>query len=370
MKQYNLTHRTSLDGLVRRDDAPEPVLTGPNDILIRIKAIALNSRDLQVATGLYPAQHPIPDNVVPVSDGCGIVQAVGPAVTLFKVGDRVAPVFPQGHYFNEDLSKGDMSRGLGAGLHGVAQELFVCSEEDAFHIPKHFTYAEGATLPVSPPLYDPNSRQIAFGTAWSSLYAHNPKLRAGETVLCLGTGGVSLSAAQIALAAGARVIVTSSSAAKLDRARGLLTPLAKFPEDAIHTVDYSAIDDWDVEVRRLTGGRGVDFVIEIAGRATLGRSIRSTRQAGLVAVSGYVSAFGAIPEKVLNEDLAVTILMSGAYVRGNFVANREELKAMVSALELGGVKPIIDKTFTFDDLPAAYRYMADGKHFGKVVVEL
>ncbi|KAL1409735.1 hypothetical protein Q8F55_003732 [Vanrija albida] len=357
MKQYNLAHRTGLDGVVLRNDAPEPKLTGPNDILIRIKALSLNARDIQVANGTYPAPHPIPENVVPVSDGCGVVEAVGPAVTLFKVGDRVAPVFPQGHYFEEDPRNGDMSRGLGGGIHGVAQELFVCSEEDAVHIPKHFSYAEGATLP------------IAFATAWSSLYAHHPKLRAGETVLCLGTGGVSLAAAQIALAAGARVILTSSSGDKLQRASGLLAPLAR-ADDAVLTVNYATTEDWDKEVRRLTGGRGVDFVIEIAGRATLGRSIRSTRQGGLVAVSGYMSAFGAIPEKILQEDLAVTILMSGAYVRGNFVCNREELKAMVSALDLAGVHPIIDKSFSFDDLPAAYQYVADGRHFGKVVVEL
>ena len=144
-------------------------------------------------------------------------------------------------------------------------------------IPEHYTHEQGSTLP------------IAYATAWSSLYSHAIKLQAGQTVLCLGTGGVSLAAAQLALIAGAKAIITSSSQRKLDRARQILAPLTHGRDDAIQTIDYSKIDKWDDEVKRLTRGRGVDFVIEIGGRGTLGRSLRSTKRGGFVAISGELA---------------------------------------------------------------------------------
>lgn len=197
-------------------------------------------------------------------------------MTLFKPGDRVSPVFPQGHHFEENLSHRSLRNGLGGGVDGVACEYFVCDEAEAVRIPRGFSFADGATLP------------IAFGTAWSSLFGHQPKLMPGQTVLCLGTGGVSLCAAQLALAGGARVILTSSRLDKLERAEGLLRKgvRAGTPRDVVQTIDYSLVTDWDDEVRRMTRGQGVDFVIEIGGRGTLGRSVRSTKPGGLVAVSG------------------------------------------------------------------------------------
>jgi NADPH:quinone reductase-like Zn-dependent oxidoreductase len=259
--------------------------------------------------------HKSPQAELVKSDGCGVVEAIGDSVASVKVGDRVAPVFPQGHHYvslcnpidiaiyswipqEEDLALRSLKRGLGGAIDGVAAEYFVCDQDEVVHIPSNFTYEQGSTL------------SVAFTTAWSSLYSHHPKLKSGETVLCLGTGGVSLAAAQvsfflhhpsdlvaegsqIALASGARVILTSSSSAKLTRATSLLKPLlrAGAPETTIQTIDYSAINDWDKEARRMTNGKGVDFVIEIAGRGTLARSIRSTRQGGLVAVSGESSGF-------------------------------------------------------------------------------
>ncbi|WVQ94031.1 hypothetical protein IAU59_001109 [Kwoniella sp. CBS 9459] len=360
MKRYIISHRNGIDGLVLQTDAPLPELRSPTDIRIRIKALSLNARDIQIVKNEYPAPHDVPQDCVPISDGCGIVEAVGDEVTLFKIGDQVSPVFPQGHHHEEDLALKSLKRGLGGAIDGVAAEYFVCDEEEAIMIPSSFTSLEGSTF------------SVACATAWSSLYSHHPKLQAGQTVLCLGTGGVSVCAAQIALVSGARVILTSSSQIKLDKAADRLRPLApsNAPNNVIQTIDYSKIEYWDVEARRLNGGKGVDFVIEIAGRATLARSIRSTRQGGLVAISGYLGDYKSIPDHIIQEDLAKTILYSAANVRGVFVCNREEYKTMVSALEIGAAKLIIDKVFKFEDLKAAYRYVDEGKHMGKVCIEL
>ncbi|ORY35335.1 putative alcohol dehydrogenase [Naematelia encephala] len=360
MKRYVISHRNGIDGLKLEEAAPVPELRSPTDIRINIKALSLNARDLQIINNNYPAPHVVPQDCVPVSDGCGIVEAVGSEVTAFKVGDRVAPVFPQGHHWEEDMKLRSLKRGLGGAIDGVAAEYFVCDEEEAVLVPSNFSFAEGATLPVG------------YTTAWSSLFSHHPKLQAGHTVLCLGTGGVSLCAAQLALIAGARLILTSSSQKKLDASVALLRPLisADAPADTIQTIDYSKIEDWDQEARRMTGGRGVDFVVEIAGRGTIARSIRSTTMGGLVAVSGYMSDYKPIPQHILDEDLAKTILYSAANVRGVFVCNREEFRQMVRALESGCVKPIIGETFKFEDLKVAYQFMADGKHMGKVCIEL
>ncbi|KIR33602.1 alcohol dehydrogenase [Cryptococcus deuterogattii MMRL2647] len=342
MKRYVLAHRNDLSGLNFEQDAPVPQIEKPTEILINIKALSLNARDLQIATNQYPAPHPIPDGIVPVSDASGEVVAVGDDVTDFK---------------DEDVTLDSMNRGIGGARAGVAAEYFVCEQSEAVKIPKSFSHQDASTL------------AIAYSTAWSSLYSHHPRLQAGDTVLCLGTGGVSLCAAQIALVSGARVILTSSSQSKLDRAVDLLKPLAKGDvADTIRTIDYSKIDKWDEEVRRITEGKGSDFVIEIGGRGTIGKSIRSTRRGGLVAVSGYLSTYKDIPKEILEEDLAQTILYSGSYVRGVFVCNREDEKRMISALEVGGVKPVIDKVFAFENLKEAYQYMADGKHFGKICI--
>ncbi|KIR27228.1 alcohol dehydrogenase [Cryptococcus deuterogattii 99/473] len=342
MKRYVLSHRNDLSGLNFEQDAPVPQIEKPTEILINIKALSLNARDLQIATNQYPAPHPIPDGIVPVSDASGEVVAVGDDVTDFK---------------DEDVTLDSMNRGIGGARAGVAAEYFVCEQSEAVKIPKSFSHQDASTL------------AIAYSTAWSSLYSHHPRLQAGDTVLCLGTGGVSLCAAQIALISGARVILTSSSQSKLDRAVDLLKPLAKGDvADTIRTIDYSKIDKWDEEVRRITEGKGSDFVIEIGGRGTIGKSIRSTRRGGLVAVSGYLSTYKDIPKEILEEDLAQTILYSGSYVRGVFVCNREDEKRMISALEVGGVKPVIDKVFAFENLKEAYQYMADGKHFGKICI--
>ncbi|KAI5474553.1 hypothetical protein MNV49_003051 [Pseudohyphozyma bogoriensis] len=363
MKQYTLSHRKDLSGLTLATDATVPKLTSPTQVLINMKALSLNARDLQIATGIYPAPHTIPDDLVPVSDGAGVVVAVGEGVTDFAVGDKVAPLFPQGHHFEEDMSTVARDRGLWAGLgggrHGIATEYFAVEQVDVVKLPEYMSYEDGACLPV------------AAATAWCSLFGHHPALQAGQTVLCLGTGGVSLAAAQFALISSCKVILTSSSATKLARAVELLKPClhSSAPANALQTIDYSKITDWDKEARRLNGGP-VDFVIEIGGQGTIGRSIKSTKPGGMVVVSGYLSDYGHIPQDIKEEDVAKLILYSAANVRGTFVANKYQFMQMVSSMEMSSVKPIIDKVFKFEELKDAYEYMQAGKHMGKVVVTI
>ncbi|KAK4700737.1 hypothetical protein P7C70_g5507, partial [Phenoliferia sp. Uapishka_3] len=354
--------------------------------MLRMKAISLNARDIQICTDAYPAPHAVPDNLVPVSDGAGEVVQVGEKVRLYKVGDKAFPVFPQGHHFEEDLPLAEPDRGLcqglGGAVDGVACEYFVVDEANCVKIPDYMSFEEAACLPV------------AAATAWCSLFGHHPKLRAGDTVCCLGTGGVSLAAAQFALLSSAKVILTSSSSAKLERCKALLQPLIhpNAPASVLKTINYAEVPDWDVEARRLNGGKGVSFVIEIGGRGTLGRSIRSTRPGGLVAISGYMSDYAAIDPKILEEgqqafiarrkvdegnhtdlniiftDVAKLILYSAVNVRGVFCANSTQVKEMVQAMEVVSARPIIDSVFKFEDLPAAYEYLQKGRHIGKVVV--
>ena len=177
---------------------------------------------------------------------------------------------------------------------------------------------------------------------------------------------------------GANVILTSSSQGKLDRAKEILKPLIGDKKDVLQFIDYSKIDRWDEEAKKLNGGRGVDFVIEVSGQGTIARSIRSTRQGGRVAICGmsarpfprYLTNYSKIPQEIIEEDIAQTILYSAAYVRGVFVCNRAEEEKMIRALEVGQVQPVIDRVFEFDQLKDAYQYMVDGKHFGKVVIKL
>lgn len=307
---------------------------------------------------------PLPSLIlIGASDGAGEVVEIGASVTDFKKGDRVTVNIFQGYHQGEDVPFSSVLRGLGGAVHGVASDFFLLDSSDLVHIPSYMSYEEASTLP------------IAATTAWNMLYGHYPKLSPGDTVLCLGTGGVSLFGAQIALAAGAKVIITSSNSKKLERVKGLLEPLVSkdASKDTVQTINYSEIPQWDQEVIKLTGGRKVDFVIEIGGKLTLTKSIRSTRQGGLVAISGYLGDFAKPSNKNTSvdeeePDIAKEILFSATNVRGNFVGSKESFNAMNRALEAKGVHPIIDKTFRFEDLKKAYEYVQSGNHLGKVVI--
>ncbi|TNY18093.1 NAD(P)-binding protein [Rhodotorula diobovata] len=323
-------------------------------VLIHVRAVSLNARDAQIASGTYPAPIQVREGIVAGSDAAGDVVAVGEAVSRVTVGDRVTPIFAQ-TFLHGEHDPDYQKQGLGGGIDGVLRDYFLCDESGVVLIPSHLTYTEACCS------------VITGVTAWHCFSYPGCALKTGETVLVLGTGGVSIYAAQLALASGCRVIVTSSSDAKLSRARREL---------GVHgTVNYRTHRDWDVKVRELTGGRGVDHVIEVGGKGTLVRSIRSCRPLGNVWVVGYMSDYAA--GKVEGQDdnseapeLAKEILYAQARVHGVVCGSRDMFEDMNRCVEANRIVPVVDKVFPWDEAREAYRYLDSGAHFGKVVIEL
>ena len=312
-------------------DIPSP--TG-NRILVKLAAASLNYRDYMVVKGQYNPKLKRP--MIPLSDGAGVVQEVGPDVTRFKAGDRVAGCFFEG-WVEGPPTREKTASALGGGIDGVAAEYRSWSEEALVKIPDHLSFAEAATLPC------------AAVTAWHALFACAPQ-SPGDSVLLLGTGGVSIFALQFALMAGLRVIITSSSDEKLARAKAL---------GAHDLINYKEMPDWDVEARKLTGGEGVGKVIEVGGSDSLPLSLRSVRPMGSLAVIGVLS--GREPSVSPSALLVNTLQMQGI-----FVGSRLMFENMNHAIALHTIKPIIDRTFTWADLPAALHYMESQQHFGKI----
>ncbi|GAA5849540.1 hypothetical protein JCM8547_000490 [Rhodosporidiobolus lusitaniae] len=319
-----------------------------NEVVVRVKAVSLNARDCQVASGTYPALANLKNGLVAGSDAAGDVVAIGEGVKLWKFGDRVSPIFSQGYWAGD--CKYQQPTALGGGIDGVLTEYFVVNENDVVKIPDHLTYAQASTS------------VITGVTSWHCLFGHPGQvLKAGQAVLILGTGGVSIYSAQLALANGAEVIVTSSSDDKLAR-------IQKEVGSAIKTINYGKIEKWDEEVLRLTGGRGVDHVIEIAGGATLPKSVRSTKRGGNIWVVGYLSDLAGQDTSEMAK-LGVEILIREVGVRGVMVGNREHYEELNRCVELNKIVPIVDKVLPFDQVKEAYRASNKGA-FGKVVVEL
>lgn len=321
--------------LVEQD---EPV-PGPNEVLVRFHAVALNYRDVMIASGTYNPRMKLP--AVPFSDGAGEIVSIGSEVTGWKVGDRVSPIFAQRWYEGEtDLQKSRTAIGAGAQWDGVLREYGAFSEEAVVRIPDHLTYAEGATLPC------------AAVTAWNALVVSG-RLKPGETVLTLGTGGVSIFALQIAKLLGARVISTSSSDEKI----------AKLVELGAHeTINYRSRPDWDAAVGDLTGKAGVDHVIEVGGAGTLARSVRAARVGGHIALIGALSGGGDFDP--------ISVFMKAIRLQGIFVGSRRMLEDLGRAVDVAQLKPVIDRVFAFDEAREALTYMASGAHFGKIVLQL
>jgi NADPH:quinone reductase-like Zn-dependent oxidoreductase len=312
---------------------PDP---GDHEVLVRIKAASLNYRDLVVLRGQYD-RNPIPGRI-PLSDGAGEVVAVGPAVTRFKAGDRVAACFFQG--WSAGRFKAEMHRAaLGGRIDGVLVEQAKFHEESLVHLPAKFSFEEGATLPC------------AAVTAWQSLIVRG-QLVPGETVLLLGTGGVSVFGLQIAKSAGAKVIITSSSDQKLERAR-------KLGADAV--INYKTTPDWGKAAADLAGNEGVDHVIEVGGAGTFTQSVRACRSGGKIGLIGILAGREGETE-------IFPIVTKSATIFGIYVGSREMFEALNRALEQSGIHPVIDKVFPFQSAPEAYEYMASGSHFGKVVI--
>lgn len=318
-------------------DRPEPE-AGDLDVVVRIRAVSLNYRDLVVLRGQYD-RNPIQGRV-PLSDGAGEVVAVGAAVAKFKVGDRVAGCFFQG--WSAGRFKAAMHRtALGGSIDGVLVEKATFREEGLVHLPKDYSFEEGATLPC------------AAVTAWQSLIVRG-QLVPGETVLLLGTGGVSIFGLQIAKSAGAKVIITSSSDEKLERAR-------KLGADAI--INYKTTPEWGKAAAKLAGDEGVDHVLEVGGAGTFLQSVRACRFGGKIGLLGTLSGREAQTE-------IFPIVSKGATVFGIYVGSREMFEGLNRALEQSRMRPVIDKVFPFESAPEAYEYMGAGSHFGKVVIRV
>ncbi len=337
MKVYRLTRPEGVEHLALAE-APMPRPT-QGQALVRVRAASLNYRDLMVASGSAIYGAPAAPNLVPLADAAGKVVEVGEGVARVKVGDRVACTFMR-KWFGGDLDPRHLAGGSrGATTDGVLAEYVAFDAEELVHVPAHLTFEEASTLPC------------AGVTAWNALYGYRP-LQTGQTVLTLGTGGVSIFAVQLARAAGARVIVTSSSDEKLARAKS---------HGASDGVNYRRSPSWHEEVLGLTGGRGVDHVLENSGANTLARSL------GAVRVGGAVHLIGVLAPGQIDPDL---IRARRAVVRGVAVGSRDDFEAMNRAIAWHGLRPVLDRVFPFAEAQAAYRHLASQKHVGKVVVSL
>lgn len=334
MKSWEIRPGFGIDTLAL-GDRPDPT-AGPGQVLVRMKAWSLNYRDLLVVKGQYNPRLKLP--FVPLSDGAGEVVAVGAGVTRFKAGDRVAGLFMQSWLAGE-LTDTLARSALGGALEGILSEYAVFSEDGLIRYPDHLSFAEAATLPC------------AALTAWHALVTEG-RLRAGDTVLVQGTGGVSLFALQFARLHGARVLVTSSSDDKLKRALEL---------GASDGCNYKTNPDWDKWARQKTGEVGVDHVVEVGGAGTVARSFKAVRAAGRISLIGVLSGGGG--------DIGLyPVLMRNLTVQGIFVGSREMFEAMNRAVALSRLRPVIDRTFGFEEVREALRHMESAGHFGKICI--
>jgi NADPH:quinone reductase-like Zn-dependent oxidoreductase len=334
MYSYRVEKGAGIAALTLREEPPPT--PGRGQVIVRVRAVSLNFRELMIVeNGVYPL--PIKPDLIPVSDGAGEVVAVGEGVTRVKLGDRVVgQIFTQ--WIDGPFGWGHAAQ-LGGSLDGMLTELAVLPEEAALPVPAHLSFEEAATLPC------------AAVTAWNALVGAAP-LSPGQTVLTLGSGGVSLFALQLAKLFGARVIATTSSTDKARR----LTALGA---DAV--VDYRANPDWHLAVRELTGGAGVDRIVEVGGPGTLARSLRC------VAADGHLSLVGGLSTDTAPLEPSAFNAFVGT-IRRIAVGNRAQFVAMNRAIEHHKLRPVIDRVFGFREAADAFRYYAAGNTFGKVVI--
>ena len=318
-------------------ERPRPA-AGPGQVVLRMRAAALNYRDLLTAQGRYNPKQALP--LVPGSDGVGEVVETGAGVTRVRVGERVIPIFAQ-RFLAGAPTRDKLRSTLGGPLDGTLAEYVALHEDGVVPAPEHLSDVEAATLPCS------------GVTAWNALVGGGP-LRPGSTVLVQGTGGVSVFALQIGRLAGARVIVTSSSEPKLARAREL---------GAWETIHYPSVPDWGAAARRLTGGAGVDVVVDVGGTATLRESLAA------VAFGGQISLVGNLTGGAVELDV-VPIFMRQVRLQGILVGHRESLEAFTRAVAASGLRPVVDRVFPLAEIRAALEHMLSGNHFGKICIEL
>ena len=336
MRLYRLGKLGGLDALnLTQAEDPRPNI---REVVVRIRACSLNHRDLNIIMGGYTS-HALKPQAIPLSDGAGEIVAVGEGVTRWKVGDRVAPIFVQ-RWLGGELLLEYMSSALGGPSDGVLAEKIVLHEDGLARIPAHLSFEEAATLPC------------AAVTAWNAVFVRGG-LHAGQTLVTLGTGGVSLFAAQFGLMTGAHVIATTGSEAKALRLRSL---------GVNDVIDYRKTPDWDVRVRELTRGRGADLVVEVGGPGSLARSIAAIRYCG------HISAVGNLAGKSTIDP--ATLFAKRASMCGIQVGSRDMFEDMNRAIEVEKLRPVIDRVFDFDHAREAYEFLASAQHFGKVVIRV
>lgn len=335
MKAWQILKRGSLDGL-GIVDLPDPK-PSHGEVLVRMRAVAVNYRDL-LATRIERPGNLTP--LIPCSDGAGEIVEVGRGVTQWNVGDRVVSCFFQA-WDSGRITRTVMRSDLGGPLHGVLAEHVVLKANGIVEMPEHMDFEQACTLPC------------AAVTAWSAL-VENGRIAAGETVLLLGTGGVSMFALQIAKMHGARVIITSSSDAKIERAR---------QAGADETINRRAMPDWQVRVFELTNKLGADHVVEVGGAGTLQRSLDAVRHGGQIHLIGVLSGF----EGTVNPwpFIAKSVRLNGLYV-----GSRETFERMNRALSLHRIEPVIDRIFDFAQAREAFAHMESKVHVGKIVIRV
>ncbi len=335
MKAIQLANPASLDSFAFVD-LPDPAIPGPGEISVRLRASSLNFHDFAVVTGLIPSA----DKRIPMSDGAGEVTAIGAGVTQFNVGDSVVstffPEWPDGQ-----LPTNGFTRVPGDGVDGYAREAVTAPASWFTRTPKGYSHAESATL------------TCAGLTAWRALVVDG-QIKAGNTVLVQGTGGVSIFALQFAKAMGATVIATSSSDEKLERLKAL---------GADHLINYKTTPEWGAAAQALTGGVGVDHVVEIGGAGTLDQSMIAARMGGHIALIGVLAGFaGPI--------MTVTLMGKNLRVQGLTVGSIQQQLDMIAAIDVIRIKPVLDRHFPLENLADAFRHQASGQHFGKIIVDI
>jgi NADPH:quinone reductase-like Zn-dependent oxidoreductase len=307
-------------------------------VRLRMRAASLNYRDLMMVEGRYNPRQRLP--LVPCSDGVGEVVELGAGVTRVRVGQRVCPTFSQ-RWLAGDPGPEAFASTLGGPLDGALAEEMIVAEEGLVEPPAHLNDEQAATLPC------------AALTAWSALVTHG-RVKAGDVVLVLGTGGVSIFALQFAALLGAEIVVTSGSDEKLERARAL---------GARHLINYKKEPSWSKAVRAATGGRGADLVVEVGGAGTFDESLRSVRPGGQVALIGVLSG-GESPVNLTR------VLMNHVRVQGIFVGHRQGFEAMNRAIASHRLEPVVDRVFAFDEARQAFEALREGGHFGKIALRV
>jgi NADPH:quinone reductase-like Zn-dependent oxidoreductase len=316
------------------DPVPAPAA---GQVLVRVNAVSLNYRDLMTVKGMYNPRLSLPR--IPLSDGAGEVVAVGAGVTRFAVGDRVAAIFMQ-NWFDGAPNAAKYKGALGGDIDGMMRQYVALPEAGLVALPGYLTYEQGATLPC------------AAVTAWNAILAAGVK--SGDTVLIQGTGGVSIFALQFAKALGARVLGTSSSDEKLERARSLGLDAG---------VNYRTRPEWADWAIEQTGGEGVDLVVEVGGAGTFSQSLKAAR------IGGTVTQIGVLSQS--SEPVAVPlILRKQLRIQGIYVGSRFDFEAMNRALTQTRLVPVVDQVFGLEQAPAAFAAMESGSHFGKLVVSM